>query len=93
MLNGVNIEAVKNFKFLGVYLDDKLSYEHHINHVINKISRHSGILYKIRKNLPDKALLNYYYAFIYPYISYNVEVWVAAYATALNPLIVHHKKK
>ena len=92
LLNGVSIEAVKSFKFLGVYLDDKLSFEYHIKHVINKISRHSGIIYKIRKNLPEKALLDYYYAFIYPYISYNVEVWGAAYAIVLNPLIVQHKR-
>ena len=29
---------LKSFKFVGVHLDENMSWEHHINHVINKIS-------------------------------------------------------
>ena len=48
--------------------------------------------YKIRDNLPIKARLDYYYTFIYPYLSYNVVVWGGTYQNHLNPLITQHKR-
>ena len=39
-----------------------------------------------------KARLDYYYAFIYPYLCYNVIIWGAACDTHLSPLIVQHKR-
>ena len=79
-------------KFLGVILDNKLTFRNHIDSILTKISRHSGILYKIRNNLPFSTRLNYYFAFIYPYLSYNVIVWGGTYKTHLNPLITFHKR-
>ena len=49
-------------------------------------------MYKIRKNLTEKAILDYYYAFIYPYVSFNVEVWGGTFETFLKPLIIQHKR-
>ena len=79
-------------KYLGVHLDKKLSFKDHIKYVNGKISRHTGILYKIRNNLPMKARLDYYYAFIYPYLSYNIIIWGSTFETHLLPLITQHKR-
>ena len=49
-------------KYLGVHLDSKLTFQDHIKYIMSKISRHTGILYKIRDNLPIKSILDYYYA-------------------------------
>ena len=79
-------------KYLGVHLDKNMNFGVQIRDVVNKISRHTGVLFKIRNNLPMKARLDYYYAFIYPYLSYNVIFWGGTYPTYLNPLIVQHKR-
>ena len=79
-------------KYLGVYLDRKMTFGPHIEEVIKKISRHTGVLYRIRDYLPTKARLDYYYAFVYPYLSYNVIFWGSAFDTYLNPLIIQHKR-
>ena len=81
-------------KFLGVRLDLDLSptFQRHINFVTSKISRHSGILYKIKDRLPIQARLNYYHAFVYPFLKYNVEVWGGSYPTHLKSLIAQHKR-
>ena len=60
--------------------------------ITSKLSKHSGILYRIRDCLPHQARMNFYFAFIYPYLTYNVEVWGSTYQTHLDPLIVQHKK-
>ena len=81
-----------NCKFLGVILDNKLTFKSHIDSILSKVSRHSGILYKIKNNLPVTTRVNYYFAFIYPYLSYNIIVWGGTYKCHLNPLITFHKR-
>ena len=63
-----------------------------IGKVTKKISQNTGLLYRIRDYLPTKARLDYYYAFVYPYLSYNVIFWGSTYDTYLNPLIIQHKR-
>ena len=43
-----NLEHRENVKYLGVMIDDHLSWKHHINYVALKISRNIGILSKLR---------------------------------------------
>ena len=69
-----SIDTVNSCKFLGTVVDDKISFINHIDLVVNKISKFTGILYKIRDKLADKTKLDFYYAFVYPYLSYNVSV-------------------
>ena len=90
--NNEVITPTNHCRFLGVMLDHKLTFKSHIDLVSNKISRHSGILYKIKHLLPLATRLNYYFAFIFPYLSYNVIVWGGTYKSHLNPLIISHKK-
>ena len=44
--NGQQIEEVSETKFLGVILDNGLTWKSHIRHVRNKVSRGAGILKK-----------------------------------------------
>ena len=86
------IPPISCCKYLGIYLDDKLTFKDHINYVNTKISRYTGILYKIRDNLPLKARLDYYYAYIYPYLSYNTLIWGGTYPSHLNALFIQQKR-
>ena len=40
-----------NCKFLGLYLDESLRFENHVNHIARKISKSMGILNKVKKNI------------------------------------------
>ena len=91
-INGQPIERVKETKFLGVLIDDKLTWKPHINILKKKISRSIGILCKARTVLNEATLLNLYYSFIYPYYLYGIEVWGAAYRTNLMPLMKLQKR-
>ena len=87
-----NIVRDHTCKYLGIYLDDKLTFKDHIKHINSKISRYIGILYKIKDNLPIKTRLDYYYAYIYPYLSYNTIIWGCAYPSHIQPLVVLQKR-
>ena len=47
------ITKAQNVKFLGIYLDDKLSWNYHINDLCVKLSRKIGIFYRLQF-LPQK---------------------------------------
>ena len=86
------ISPSQSCKYLGVYVDNRLSFKEHINYINSKIARHTGILYKIRDNLPIKSRIDYYYAFIHPYLAYNTIIWGSTYLTHLQPLIRQQKR-
>ena len=78
--------------FLGVNVDKNLNFSLHINSITSKISKNTGIFYRIRNNLTERARLNFYYAFIFPFLSYNVIVWGGTCRNHLNPLVVQQKR-
>ena len=79
-------------KFLGVMIDQHLSFEAHIKFIKGKISRGIGILYKAKKLLAKTTLMTLYYAFIYPYFTYCITVWGNTYQTMLDSLIKCQKR-
>ena len=86
-ISGSNLVKVNNIKFLGVIIDSKLNWSVHITYIKNKISKHQN-----KKILNKKLLRNLYYSFVYPYLTYCVEVWGNAHDTYLDPLIKFIKK-
>ena len=47
-LDNTILERVSCFKFLGIWIDEKLTYSEHTTKVINKLSSVSFLLYKLR---------------------------------------------
>jgi hypothetical protein len=81
------LEQVTHTKFLGVYVDAKLSWKNHIDYIALKISKGLGILGRVRNILPSNALLMLYHTLVYSYLNYCNIVWGSASASALNKLI------
>ena len=91
-INGQTITRVESTKFLGVIIDEHLTWREHINTVKNKTSRGLGVIYKARKLLNVSTLVSLYYAFIYPYLMYCIEVWGGALSSYKDVLIKIQKK-
>ena len=47
-------------KYLGVIVDDKLNFFHHIQNVQSKLGRHCGVISKMRHYVPRSILLKNY---------------------------------
>ena len=73
--------------FFGVIIDDNLNWSNHITYINSKIAKGIGIICRARKFFSKSALINLYYAFIFPYLIYCVEVWGNALSTHTQPLI------
>ena len=91
-IDNTTLKRIYETKFLGVYIDAKLSWKTHVSYIKNKISKGIGILCKARKSLTTDALVTLYYSFIYPYLSYCLEIWGACYTTYLNALFLQQKR-
>ena len=92
ILGNKALDFKNSCKFLGVFVDNKLNFRDHINHVVSKLSRNSGILFKIRGSLPLAARIDFYNAFIYPYLTYNVIIWGGTNAVHINRIINQQKR-
>ena len=66
-----NLNFVEVTKFLGVFIDNRVKYDKHIDHVRNKISKSIGIMYRIRNFIPHKCLKDLYFAIVHPYVMYR----------------------
>ena len=71
-------------KFLGVYLDEHLTWKYHINFVCKQIAKSVGILSRTRFYLSCKTKLMLYYTLIYPYITYCNSTWSSTYVSNFN---------
>ena len=78
-----------HIKYLGVIIDESLTWKYHISYICSRVSRNIGIILKLRHYLsihqPDQ-LKQIYYNLIYPYLSYAVIAWGSAYKTHLQTL-------
>ena len=86
------INRTNHTRFLGVMVDQQLTFESHVKYIKGKISRGIGILYKAKRILKESSLLTLYYAFIYPYFTYCITVWGNTYPSIIDPLIKCQKR-
>ena len=91
-INGCAIGCIKETVFLGVVLDENLSWKPHITNVARKISKSIGIIYKASFCLPTSSLCTLYYSLVYPYLIYCISVWGSTYSSNLNRIFLLQKK-
>jgi hypothetical protein len=86
------ITQKKQIKFLGVLLDENLSWKPHINYVCKKVSKSIGVIYRARFNLSKSTKLSLYYTLIYPYLIYCNTIWSSTYVSNLKRLQILQKR-
>ena len=91
-IDGHRIEEVRQTKFLGVILNNKLNWHAHCEYICGKMSKGIGIIIKARKVFNETTLLSLYNSLILPYVSYCIHVWGKAYDTHLKHVLVLQNK-
>ena len=77
-INKRNIEQITEFRYLGVILDNKLSWKQHISFLQTKLSQASGMFYKNRTFLPLHALKLIYNSLVDSYLRCGIVAWGTA---------------
>ena len=63
-LNGVTIFESPKIKYLGIILDTRLTWKHHVNELCIKLGRSLGMLYKTRKLCNENILRSLYFTLL-----------------------------
>ena len=92
LISGCKISEVTNTKFLGVIIDNNLTWRYHIDHLCSKAAKNMGILRKLRPVLDNDTMVTMYYSFIYPYFNYCIHVWGPTYDKYLNKVLLLQKR-
>ena len=79
-------------KFLGILLDENLSWKFHIDELSKKLSMTVGIFYKIRHFYPSDILQILYYSLYYSFLSYAISIWSFTLKSYSEKLSVVQKK-
>ena len=74
-VNGWKIPLVRSTKFLGVYMDNMLSWHLHINHVMEKLNNNRRLLQLGKKFLNTHCKRNVYFGHIHSHLVYGILVW------------------
>ena len=69
------IESTEKLNLLGVTIDSKLNFDHHIGNVCKKASQRIGILMRLKNQIPTEAKLQLYKAAILPHLTYCHLTW------------------
>ena len=78
-------------KFLGVLLDENLSWKYHLTELSKKLARTCGMFYKVRHFLPINVLICLYNSLFSPFLQYGILVWGLTYETYINPVFLLQK--
>ena len=84
--NNSEIERVKEYKYLGLILDDKLTWNSHLKQIKNKLSKSLGILYKLRHILNKAVLKIVLHSLFISHIQYGILCWARCAPGALEPI-------
>ena len=90
-LSGKRIYPTASVKYLGVKIDQHLTWQHHINDLSVKLNRANALLFKIRKFVDDKILRSIYFAIFESNLNYCSLVWAQNY-NVINRLVILQKK-
>ena len=85
-----NNENEKSFKFLGIHLDETLSFKQHISKVCTKISRSNYIINKVKNILQRYSLLTLYSSIVQSHLNYGLHIWGSS--VSIGKLIRLQKK-
>ncbi|ELT89375.1 hypothetical protein CAPTEDRAFT_197993 [Capitella teleta] len=91
-INNTNISQVKESTFLGITIDQKLTFQPHIKKITNKISSGLFALHQVKNVLPRSHLKPIYHALIESHLNYSITFWNTATQTHTQRLKVLQKK-
>jgi hypothetical protein len=69
------IKYVDHCKFLGIWLDQHITWKHHIEKLSNKLNSSLYMLNQVKFILPKKALRILFNSYITSHISYGLPIW------------------
>ena len=85
-IGDVLIKRTSSVKYLGIIMDENLTWCEHLDYLQKKLMKFVGIFYKRRKVLPNECRRNLYYAFVHSNIIYGIEIYCNTRSSYLSKI-------
>ena len=74
-VDDVVIPQVNHTNFLGIYIDEKLNWKKHLDHLTRKIKNNTKLLQENKRFISMHVAKILYYSQIFSHISYGIGIW------------------
>jgi len=91
-IDNMEIKRSNSLKFLGLFIDQNLTWTEHSNYIINKVSKSIYILNCIKNILPQYLKKTLYYSMVYSYFNYGIILWGHTYKFNISKLFIKQKR-
>ncbi len=75
LFDGTPIERVSRFKYLGLIIDDGLTFHEHVNHVKRKITPFISLMWRKSKYIPIDKRKQLYNAYVQSHLLYMLPIY------------------
>ena len=82
---------VSTVKFLGVTLDEKLTFKDYVNSVTTKIYKSVGVMRRLHCQLPADVMVKLYYSLVYSHLTYALLPWGRSWSTNAAKIECAHR--
>ena len=84
ILDNTKLDRVTKTKFLGVIIDENLTWKNHIDGITKTISRNISMINKLKFFVPERTLRTLYCTLVLPFVNYGIHIWGQEYKTYLE---------
>lgn len=91
-VGGVILTRAVVIKYLGVYFDQNLKWDYHINYLLKRTKYLIHVFYKLKNLLDKNNLLAIYYALMHSTLTYGIISWGGAYYNNIDKITRVQKK-
>ena len=98
LIDGVKLTRVgmdceeTSTKFLGISIDETLSWKNHIANLNSKIARSIFSIKQLKNVLPQSCLQTLYFSLVHSHLTYGLLAWGSANASAINKTALLQKR-
>lgn len=91
-INNITLQQKTHEKYLGLYIDTKLTWQVHINEIKKKLLSICGSLRNLVRCIPHKLRYTLYNALVKPHLTYLIEIWGNASNTKISEIQILQNK-
>ena len=86
LIDGHEIHRVKSVKYIGLHLDEKLTWNIHIDELCKTLTKYFSVFYNLRHIINKNLARTIYFTCIHSRIKYGIEIYGTASSTKLNKI-------
>ena len=79
-----SFERTNSINFLGVMIDENITWEDHMHTIEKKLAKNLGLLYQAKHILDNESLKTIYFSYIHSYLIYANISWGSTHFTKLK---------